>query len=45
MQAIGVRELREHLSRVLAAVQDGETIVVKGRSADRPDRTVAAWGT
>jgi prevent-host-death family protein len=28
MQAIGVRELREHLSRVLADVQDGETIVV-----------------
>lgn len=28
MQAVGVRELREHLSRVLADVQEGETVVV-----------------
>lgn len=28
MVAVGVRELREHLSKVLANVQEGETVVV-----------------
>ncbi len=33
MRAVGVRELRKHLSKVLADVQEGETIVVMRRGA------------